>query len=243
MDIGERVSKWHKFSKNSAFIQQMLGAVKTNTIHPCVQGTSLLDKGSYNCHKVQCGVVLLHLVDLSLFLNCLPSLETSMSLFYKEHHACTSRLPKGREEVMSKTEKSLFLWNLIVDGLVVTMHVKKTAEWVLPDSERGRWWRAGWWEGVKISWCLLQQRPSVEGSVVAAGGPAGCTQCKWEHPQRTEMTASGYGRSLDFVLLLFFWFCSWYDQKALRTCVGSDFKGSIKWSPLWMIYSELIIFQ
>ena len=48
-------------------------------------------------------MVLLHLVDLSLFLNCLPNLETSMSLFYKEHHACNSHLPKGRKEVMSKT--------------------------------------------------------------------------------------------------------------------------------------------
>ena len=79
MDIGEVVSKdeWHKLNKNSTFIQQMLGAVKTNTVHPCVHGTSLLDKGSCTCHKVWCWVVLLHLVDLSL-----PELSSQSWNFY-----------------------------------------------------------------------------------------------------------------------------------------------------------------
>lgn len=156
----------------------MLGAVKTNTIHPCVQGTSLLDKESCNCHKVQCWVVLLRLVDLSLLLNCLPSLETSMSLFYKKHHACASRLPKGGEEVMSETEKSLFLCNLIGEGLVVTMHVKKTTEWVLSDSERGELadsWVVRRCEDQLIS-IATKARCGRECGV--CWRPAGCAQCK-----------------------------------------------------------------
>lgn len=163
-----------------------------------------------------------------------------MSLFYKEHHACTSHLPKGRKEVMSKTEKSLFLWNLVVDGLVVTMHFKNTAEWVLPDSERGggggelggeKVWRSAdvccnkgqVWKGV---WWLPEGPQDVHSASrsICIGQRDDCIRI-WQE----------------------FGFCSWCDQKALRTCVGSDFKGTIKWSPLWMIYSrvlaELIIFQ
>ena len=223
----------------------MLGAVKTNTIHPCVQGTLLLDKGSCNCHKVQCWVVLLCLVDLSLLLNCLPSLKTSMSLFYKEHHACASCLPKGGEEVMSKTEESLFLWNLIGEGLVVTMHVKKTAEWVLSDSERGgacrqlggeKVWRSAdiycnkgqVWKGV---WCLLAGPRDVHSA-----------------------SRSIRSRQRDDYIRIWreFGFYSWCDQKALRKYVGSDFKGfhkvestlnDLQLSTSWVDYILIIVYS